>query len=64
MEKTSDEAFIVLFSCKHTRTQCQYIGQTEAFPEPLNFWKRRSDNRILEQNDKFRMETYTDGYGS
>lgn len=38
------------------------LGQTEAFPEPLNFWKRRSDNRILEQNDKFRMETYTDGY--
>lgn len=35
--------------------------QTEAFPEPLKFWKRRFDNRILDQSDKFRMETYTDG---
>lgn len=36
--------------------------QTEAFPEPLKFWKRRSDNRVLDQSDKFRMETFTDGY--
>ncbi|XP_055319441.1 uncharacterized protein LOC129577050 [Sitodiplosis mosellana] len=38
--------------------------ETEAFPEPLKFWKRRSDNRIIDQNDKYRMETYTDGYKS
>ncbi|XP_031630325.1 uncharacterized protein LOC116345246 [Contarinia nasturtii] len=38
--------------------------ETEAFPEPLKYWKRRSDNRIIDQNDKYRMETYTDGYKS
>lgn len=38
--------------------------ELEAFPEPVKFWKRRLDNRILEPSDKFRMETTLDGYKS
>lgn len=38
--------------------------EMEAFPEPVKFWKRRLDNRILEPSDKFRMETTLDGYKS
>lgn len=38
--------------------------ELEAFPEPVKFWKRRIDNRILEPSDKFRMETSLDGYKS
>lgn len=35
--------------------------QSEAFPEPLKYWKRMSDNRVIDESEKYRIQTYQDG---
>ncbi|XP_030374468.1 uncharacterized protein LOC115624031 [Scaptodrosophila lebanonensis] len=34
----------------------------EAFPEALRYWERAYDGMILEPGDKYRMESYPDGF--
>lgn len=39
---------------------CKYL-KVEAFPEALRFWKRKSDNRVLDPSEKYHIETFTEG---
>ncbi|ALC49872.1 CG6867, partial [Drosophila busckii] len=36
--------------------------QVEAFPEAIRYWERAYDGKILDQSDKYRIETYLDGF--
>ncbi|XP_043072303.1 uncharacterized protein LOC6565277 isoform X2 [Drosophila grimshawi] len=36
--------------------------QVEAFPEAIRYWERAYDGKILEPSDKYRIESYPDGF--
>ncbi|XP_055839333.1 uncharacterized protein LOC129907245 [Episyrphus balteatus] len=36
--------------------------QVEAFPEAIRYWERVSDGKLLDPGEKYRIETYPDGY--
>ncbi|KAJ6637052.1 Olfactomedin-like protein 2B [Pseudolycoriella hygida] len=35
--------------------------ETEAFPEPVQYWKRKSENIVLDNGNKYKMGTYNNG---
>ncbi|KAM8720388.1 hypothetical protein ACLKA7_006437 [Drosophila subpalustris] len=36
--------------------------QVEAFPEAIRYWERAYDGKILDPSDKYRIESYPDGF--
>ncbi|XP_058066381.1 uncharacterized protein LOC131216002 [Anopheles bellator] len=41
-----------------------FVCEVEAFPEAIKYWERFPGGRLLENGDKFQMETLFDGYKS
>lgn len=38
-----------------------YILQVEAFPDPIRYWERVSDGRLLEDGLRYQIGTTNDG---